>query len=164
MKPRSDAAARLLGWAASVFGTGAAGLLGGALLGTLLARVSFDYVVIPSDVAWRGLQLGLLAGATVGACQVVGRLPAARIREAAAAAAAALGVAVMGVGAGATIGYAAFRWGWFDTSAWSLPNPSRHALLLGATRGLDAGALLGGLVAGAWLLRRRIARQGVPLR
>jgi hypothetical protein len=137
------------------------GTAGGAALGHLLARLSFDYIVRPSDYLAQGWRLGLWAGAVVGACQVVGCSPPVLGSglAGARALALALAVALLAVAACAGGGWLAYRAGWLDVSAWHLPNPSRHALLIGADLGVRWGAPLGACLAGAWVLwqRRRCA-------
>lgn len=156
MSDADSAVRRLIHWATTLALGLLAGSVGGAMLGQLLARVSFDYIVLSSDYLHRGLQLGLAAGAVVGACQVVGQGRAsAGLAIGLRALAAALGVTLLCVGGGVAVAYAAFRWGWLDMSGWRLPNPSRHALLIGADRGLDLGAALGIAGAGAWVLVQR---------
>ncbi len=148
------ASRRMLIWASTLVIGLTIGAAGGTLLGVALARISYDYVVIPLDFTSRGLQLGLLAGAAIGACQMVGRLPLAGWRASAEALALALSLAVLGVAMGMAFGYAAFRWDWMDMSGWTLPNPSRHSLLIGAKQGLDLGTFAG-IFGGGWLLLRK---------
>lgn len=147
---------RLWCWTITVAFGVVAGSCGGALLGQLLSRISYDYIVRPSDYLQQGLEMGLLAGLVVGACEVVGNesaSPGAAIGPRALAGA--LVVSLVCIGCGAAAGYLAFRMGRLDTSGWRLPNPSRHALLMGADSGLRIGAPIGICAAGAWVLLRR---------
>ncbi len=126
------------------------------MLGHLLARISHDYVVQPGSYLHLGLKIGLAAGAVVAACQVVGHWrPSASGIDAMRGLSWALLVTTGGVLLCAMASYGAYRWGWMDTSHWRLPNPSRHAMLVGVQGSLHVCAALGIAGASVWVLRRR---------
>ena len=126
------------------------------MLGHLTARVSYDYVVQPWSYLYWGLKIGFAAGAIVGACQVVWRgRPSASAALTTWALALALTVTSVGLVAGALATFGAYHLGWIDTSDWRLPNPSRHAMLLGVESSLHPCAAVGIVCAAAWVSYRR---------
>ena len=157
MKTKGFTAARRFRiWALSVLVGATTGASGGAVLGLLLAKISYDYVVRPSDYMHTGLRLGLLAGTVVAACQVAGHVkPSADATTGLLAVCLALVITALGIGLGASLGYTALQLGLLDSSGWALPNPTRHALLLGVDRSLHPSGAVGIAVAAAWVLVNR---------
>jgi hypothetical protein len=63
----------LLSWLILVSLGAVLGAVGGLVLGKLLHRVSYDYIVIPQEHQDWGLRFGLFVGTLLAAAQTVGR-------------------------------------------------------------------------------------------
>ena len=66
---------RLIHWFAMVCASSIAGALFGRCIGTLLAALSGDYVVMASEYVWLGFRTGLFAGTAVAAWHTITRQP-----------------------------------------------------------------------------------------
>ena len=128
---------------ASFFGT-----LGGYTLGYFLERISHDYPVSIEEYTFWGLRFGLLAGATVSACQIIGHRPPASLVRTWLGLLATGCVTVLIIALGAAGAYFAYRTQLWQPG-WELPNPRRYATLLGAKIGQNYGSLIGLLVGGS---------------
>lgn len=56
-----------------------------------------------------------------------------------------------GIGLGGLIAHTVYQTGLWQPSSWRLPNPSRHAIFLGALTGGNWGAGLGVILTVLWL-------------
>jgi hypothetical protein len=116
-------------------------------VGKLLYRLSYDYIVIPQEHQDWGLRFGLFVGTVLAAAQTVGRRsPLPVIRPL-------LGLLLVGIitgisiGLGGLIAHQIYQWGIWQPANWQLPNPSRHAILVGAMMGRNWGAGVGLILA-----------------
>ena len=66
---------RLIHWFTMVCASSIAGALFGWCIGTLLAALSGDYVVMASDYVWLGFRTGFFAGTAVAAWHTITRQP-----------------------------------------------------------------------------------------
>lgn len=122
---------------------GILGSLGGLLLGKLLYRLSYDYIVIPQEHQDWGQRFGLFVGTVLAAVQYLGRrspLPLKNILLGLFAVGVITGI---GIGCGGLIANFLYQQGLWRPVEWKLPNPSRHAILVGAIIGRNWGAGLG---------------------
>lgn len=133
----------LLSWLVLVSLGGTLGAGGGLVLGKLLHRLSYDYIVIAQEHQDWGLRFGLFVGTLLASIQTVGRRsPLPLLRPLVGLLAVGI-ITAMGIGMGALIARTLYQTGLWQPEQWQLPNPSRQAILVGAIMGRNWGAGLG---------------------
>ena len=134
----------VLTWCVTVSVAGGLGSLGGRILGYYLYRLSYDYIVIPAEYQDWGLRFGILVGTVLAACQGVNSALSYSKLGPIALGVLSVGIITgLGIGAGTGVAHLFYHQGWWSIASWQLPNPSRHALLVGAVTGRNYGAALG---------------------
>ncbi|WP_228015484.1 hypothetical protein [Synechocystis salina] len=133
----------LLSWLILVSLGATLGAGGGLVLGKLLHRLSYDYIVIPQEHQNWGLRFGLFVGTLLATGQTVGRRsPLPLLRPLLGLLAVGI-ITAMGIGLGAWIAQTLYQTGLWQPQQWQLPNPHRQAILVGAIMGRNWGAGLG---------------------
>jgi hypothetical protein len=124
------------------------------VLGKLLHRLSYDYIVIAQEHQDWGLRFGLFVGTLLATAQIVGRRsPLPLLRPL-------VGLLVVGIitaisiGMGALIAQTLYQTGLWQPEQWQLPNPHRQAMLVGAITGRNGGAVFGIALTLWWLCYR----------
>lgn len=129
-----------LAWFLVVALAGTLGSFGGLLVGKLLYRISYDYIVIPQEHQDWGLRFGLFAGTALVAAQSVGRRSPFSITKPLLALLAVGVITGIAISCGGLIAHQLYQTGLWQPVNWQLPNPSRHAILVGAIIGRNWGA------------------------
>jgi hypothetical protein len=142
-------------WAATVLVGAVLGWVGGHAMGIVLDRLSYDYVVVAEESVLWGVRTGLLAGTLIAAAQSFGPRPLAHPGRALVSVAMVVLLSAAASALGALVLHLAFRPGEWPFGHWQLPNPSRHALLVGVVAGRDLGAAVGVVAALALVARSR---------
>lgn len=152
---------RLRLWSGIVVAASAGGAAYGWAIGSLLARVSGDYVVTAAGYASAGLRAGLLAGTVLAASNLMASRPLLGPESVARAfmmsAMVAVGIDCAGAVAGLLLPLV------LDTTAggYSLGHPRRYALFLALDRCWLAAILLGAVAGSHWSWRERCNRDAV---
>lgn len=134
---------QIIQWILIVVVTGGLGSLGGWLLGYNLHRLSYDYIIIPAEHQDWGLRFGILVGTVLQACHGRGQSDIKQPWPMVWGLLCVGAITGLGILAGTAIAHTVYHQGWWDVSFWKLPNPSRHALLVGALTGRNYGSALG---------------------
>lgn len=127
------------------------GAIGGRVLGYGLYRLSYDYIVIPQEHQDWGLRFGLFVGAILTASHKLGRRQPLSLIQLLLGLILVATITGTGIGLGGLIAHTVYQTGLWQPSNWQLPNPSRHAILVGALTGRNWGAGLGVIFTVLWL-------------
>ncbi|MBD2133996.1 hypothetical protein H6F47_16540 [Sphaerospermopsis sp. FACHB-1094] len=134
-----------------IFVAGLFGAIGGRVLGYGLYRLSYDYIVIPQEHQDWGLRFGLFVGAILTASHSLRRRQPLSLVQLLLGLVLVATITGTGIGLGGLIAHTAYQTGLWQPSNWRLPNPSRHAILVGALTGRNWGAGLGVILTVLWL-------------
>ncbi|AIE74681.1 MULTISPECIES: hypothetical protein [unclassified Synechocystis] len=141
----------LLSWLVLVSLGSTLGAVGGLVLGKMLHRLSYDYIVIPYEYQDWGLRFGLFVGTLLAAAQTVGRRSPLALGRPLLGLLAVATITGIGIGLGAFGSHILYQTGLWQPMQWQLPNPSRQAILVGAIMGRNGGAVVGITLTLLWL-------------
>jgi hypothetical protein len=132
----------------------------GFLFGRAIYRISYEYIMVPSDFTRLGFHLGLLCGTVLAAFAATGPKPPAAFRRVLLVGFITTGTSLaVSTALGALFSVVLYRAGLLPTSTWRMAFPQRHTVCLGLQYGALTGSFLAIALAATIIARHRLRQR-----